>query len=180
MSDETTNSHQRTLSAKHQEFVNWYLRLWNQTEAYMRVYPNCSPSSARANATRLIANASISAEVERRKAELIMSADEVLTRLTEQARAAYSDYFTAEGTVDLERLLADGKGHLIKKIKPTKDGLEVEFYDAQAALVQMAKKHALLTEKSEVNNTTEHRVSDKLQRMIEQVYGSQPSDKTTD
>lgn len=151
MLDETTNSHQQALSDKHLEFVNWYLRLWNQTEAYRRVYPKSNPRSARANAARLIANANVLKEIEHRKAELIMSADEVLTRLTEQARAAYSDYFNADGTVDLDQMLADGKGHLIKKIKPTKEGLEVEFYDAQTALTQIAKKHGLLTEKQELD-----------------------------
>lgn len=126
---------------RQQIFVNEYLKLWNASEAARRA--GYSGRTAASQGQRMLRNVEILAEIERRKAELVMSADEVLLRLTEQGRASYADYFAPDGTVKLEQMIADGKGHLIKKIKPTKEGLEIEFYDAQAALALLAKAHGL-------------------------------------
>jgi hypothetical protein len=76
--------------------------------------------------------------------EMVMSADETLVRLSEQSKSSYSDYLLPNGTVDLVSLIADGKAHLIKSFKHTKEGLNVEFYDAQSALKTVAKHHGLL------------------------------------
>src|SRR5690606_12450797 len=78
-----------------------------------------------------------------------MSADEVLVRLAEQARSAHGAYLSETGGIDMARLLADGKGHLVKGIKQTAYGRNIEFYDAQAALVHIGKHHKLFTEKVE-------------------------------
>jgi phage terminase small subunit len=134
------------LSAKQSAFVEEYLRCWNATDAYQTVYPKSSRDAARAHAARLVANGSIAAEIQRRVDERAMSANEVLDRLAEQARAGYSAYLTADGAVDFARLVADGKGHLVKGIKDTAQGRNIEFHDAQAALVQIGKHHKLFTD----------------------------------
>ena len=128
------------LTAKQQVFIAEYLKCWNASEAARRAGYT---GDANTVGPRLLANVGVSEEVDRRKAEIIMSSDEVMARLTEQGRAAYSTYFTPDGSVNLAQLVADGKGHLIKKIKPTREGLEVEFYDAQAALALLAKANGL-------------------------------------
>lgn len=149
MIDENVNSHQRRLTEKQQAFVGWYLQLWNASEAARRA--GYSESTASEQGSRLLGNANVSAEIDRRKAEILMSANEVSARLTEQGRAAYAEYFNEFGGVDLDRLIKDGKGYLIKKIKPTKEGLEIEFYDAQAALALMAKINGQLRDRTEVS-----------------------------
>lgn len=92
-----------------------------------------------------------------------MSANEVLTRLAEHARADFKDFMsqTGDGEIILDMDKAEGKTHLIKKIsqrrmvRTTKDvvidetTLTVELHDAQAALVQIGKHHKLFTEKVE-------------------------------
>lgn len=138
------------LSIKHQEFVNWYLQLWNQTEAYKRVYPKSSDDAARANAARLIANDNIKAEIEQRVAEKAMTANEVLMRLAEQARGDYSQYLTPYG-VDMNGLIADGKQHLVKGMKPGQFGMTIEFHDAQAALQLIGKHYKLFVDKTELS-----------------------------
>lgn len=76
-----------------------------------------------------------------------MSADEVLMRLAEQARAAYSDAICEDGTVDVAELVSPGRAHLIKSIKFTESGKKnVEFYDAQAALQLLGKHHKLFSD----------------------------------
>ena len=134
-------------TARQEIFIAEYVSCWNASEAARRAGYNGDSNTV---GPRLLANVGIAAEIDRRKALLIMSAEETAIRLTEQAKAAYAEYFNEFGGVDLDRLLKDGKGHLIKKIKPTKDGLEVEFYDAQAALALMAKINGQLRDRTEV------------------------------
>lgn len=52
--------------------------------------------------------------------------------------------------VDVEGLINDGKSHLIKGVKHTPNGINVEFYDAQSALVHVGRHHKLFTDKSEI------------------------------
>ena len=135
-------------TARQEIFIAEYVRCWNASEAARRAGYNGQSNSV---GSQLLANISIAQEIERRKALLIMAAEEVAVRLTEQAKASYAEYFNEFGGVDLDRLLKDGKGHLIKKIKPTKEGIEIEFYDAQAALALMAKINGQLRDRTEVS-----------------------------
>lgn len=80
-----------------------------------------------------------------------MSREEVLARLTEQARAAYCVYIRPDGSTDLERMAADGKMHLIKRIRPTPSGEVVEFYDAQKALELLGRYYDLFPDKVQVD-----------------------------
>lgn len=73
----------------------------------------------------------------------------VVARLSQHAEAAYAPYLRVERgrvTIDLERLINDGWGHLIKGVKETQWGQAVEFYDAQTALIQMGRYHGLFTD----------------------------------
>lgn len=151
------------LSAKQKAFVEEYLRCWNATDAYQAIYPKSSRDAARAHAARMVANGSISEEIQRRVDEQTMSANEVLTRLADHARADYKDFLSvaANGDVALDITKAEGKTHLIKKvtqrrtIRMTKDSeidetvLTLELHDAQAALVHIGKHHKLFADKVE-------------------------------
>lgn len=133
------------LSAKRRAFVEEYLRCWNATEAARRA--GYSARSANPTGSRLLANDSVKACIEQRLKEKAMSADEVLQRLGEHARAPYAPYITDRGTVDLAGLLAAGLGHLIKSTKQDRWGaVTIEFYDAQSALVHLGRHHGLFTD----------------------------------
>lgn len=138
-----------TLTGKRKVFVEAYLATWNASEA-ARQAEYAHPGS---EGHRLLKNAEIAAEIQRRVSERTMTADEVLIRLAEQARAEYSEYITNWGTVNVPHMIADGKGHLIKGIKETAHGRVVEFHDAQAALVHIGKHHKLFTEKVEMEHS---------------------------
>ena len=61
--------------------------------------------------------------------------------------ADLADYILdSRGTVDLEAMKRDGKMHLVKKIKPTRFGNEVEFFDGQTALLNIGRHHKLFTD----------------------------------
>lgn len=136
------------LTRKRKVFIEEYLKCWNGAEAARRAgyrFP-------RRQASYLLTILDIADEIERRIAEKAMSADEVLTRLAEIGRAEYSQYLKNDGTVNLAQLLAGGKGHLVKGIKETKYGKQVEFYDSQRALVDIGKHHGLFTEYHQSQN----------------------------
>lgn len=68
---------------------------------------------------------------------------ELIAQLSEQARNVQADYIMPDGTVDLPRLIADGKRRLIKGTKHTRYGVEVEFMPAFESQVKMAQYHGL-------------------------------------
>jgi len=127
-------------SRKQKAWLEEYLKCWNATEAARRAnyaHPNKrGPENL----------AKFQEEIESRLSELVMSANEALARLSEMARGEWGKYVREDGTLDIRQLVQDGKGYLVKKIKETKDGREYEFYDAQRALVDIAKAHGVFVE----------------------------------
>lgn len=154
------------INTKQRAFIEEYLRCWNATEAAKRV--GYSERTARQQGSRLLSNANISAEISTAISEKAMSADEVLKRLADMARGDMGDFLdiTSMGfVVDLSGAVEKGLTHLIKKVKQrtttsvSKDGteteihdIEIELYDAQAALVQLGRKHALFTDKQDITS----------------------------
>jgi hypothetical protein len=115
----------------------------------------------------------ISEEIDRRYSEKCMGADEVLTRLADQARGvgAYicTDISEALPTVRVKQLLEDGRGHLIKSVKYTDKGAcNIEFYDAQAALIQIGRHHKLFTDRTENDDPG---LNAKIERELEKLAG---------
>ncbi len=142
------------LTPKQQAFVNEYLTCWNASEAARRA--GYSVNTASEQGSRLLGNANIGEEIKRRVADMTMSANEVLVRLTEQARGSMDDFVTFYDGVrlpilDLAKAHADGKMGLVKKLKYTdQGGMEFELYDAQSALTLIGKAHKLFVDKQEI------------------------------
>lgn len=155
------------LTTKQQAFVAHYLICWNASEAARR-----AGYTGQANVVgpRLLANVSIQAAIQERLTELHASADEVLTRITDQARASLEDFVdVAAPSTDLSgaddvqdaKAIASGwrlnlvkaqqlgKLHLLKKLKSGQWGPEIELHDAQAALTLLGKHHGLFIERNE-------------------------------
>lgn len=93
----------------------------------------------------------IKARIEKYFAEIHATTVEVLARLAEQSRGDHSAYIQPDGTVDIESLVADGKGHLIKKITPTRNGLSIEFVDSLRALELIGKTMGLFKREIEIS-----------------------------
>lgn len=88
-----------------------------------------------------------------------MSADEALIRLSNHARGTMEDFVRIKGGlpfVDLTQAAERQQLHLLKKFKVTDKGVEIELYDAQAALVHILKEQHLkageATERLEVDD----------------------------
>jgi phage terminase small subunit len=157
----------KRLSVKHRRFIDeLFLCNLNATEAYMNVYAPKSRDTARVNASRLLTNANISAEIERRLAELKMSADEIILRYSQIARADIGDFMditTVAAQVDLHKAKEARKTGLIKKVKQRttitthKDGsesedhwIELELHDPLRALEQLGRHLKLFTDRVEM------------------------------
>jgi phage terminase small subunit len=142
----------RTLSPKQKLFIDEYLKCFNATEAARRAGYSGGDNVLSQRGYELVRNSEIAEIISKRLQASAMSADEVLMRLGELARSEYEDYLMSDGNVDLPSLLAAGKGHLIKSVKPGKYGAQIEFYDADKSLALIAKHHGLLIDRQQSTN----------------------------
>ncbi len=152
------------LSSKQQMFVEEYLSCFNATQAALRA--GYSEKSARAIGAENLTKPDISAAIGERLSESAMRADEVLMRLAKHARGDIRDYLAVgdDGVdVDLAAAIDAQKTDLIKKlthkktVRTDKDDatteetyIQIEMYDAQAALTQLGRYHKLFTDKQEL------------------------------
>jgi phage terminase small subunit len=145
-----------SLTRKQRAFVEAYLRCWNGTEAALEA--GYSEKSARAIASENLTKPDILSVIEARLTEFHMSADEVLMRLTSIARGNLGDFLTIESygaKVDLTKAQEAAKLNLIKKLKVTKQGVEIELHDPLRALELLGKHYQLFADRLEINWRTE-------------------------
>lgn len=129
-------------------FVDSFLRTFAPLTAMREAgFERCSNLMA----NKLLQKPEIKAEISRRMSSNIMSKEEVLWRLTLQARNKYSEYIDADGKVDLGKMIEDGTIHLVKCITPTRYGVKVEFVDGQRSLELIGKHYKLFTEKIDLS-----------------------------
>lgn len=139
------------LTVKQRAFLVEYLKRGNAAKAAeIAGYANCSVAGVRLRRNKKIADA-----ISEFFRDGEMQASEVVFRLSEQARGLQTNYLSGDGKVDLQALLDDGLGHLVKSVRQTKHGMVVNFYDSQSALVQLGRFHGLFTDK--IDHTVEIR-----------------------
>lgn len=160
------------LTAKQRKFVLRYLANgFHGTEA--AVNAGYSQRSASAQATVLLKNPKVQAEIARLMEEYAMPTAEVLARLARLARSSIDVILDDNGRVDLKKARDAGAADLIKRVtvkrrlNSRREMVEittVEMYDSQAALGLIAKQLGLLRESS-VNLTI---TPDELAQMSEE------------
>ena len=146
------------LTQLQENFVNEYLIDFNATRAAQRAGYEGNDVTLASVGYENLRKPQIAETISQRLQEKAMGPDEVLMRLAEQARNEQGRYITEDGTVNVPALIADGKGHLIKGIKETQHGRNIEFYDAQAALVHIGKHHKLFTDNVEHSGTVDLKI----------------------
>lgn len=85
-------------------------------------------------------------------AERALTAAEVLDQIREIATGAVDELLVACGSgvrIDLKRLIRAGKAHLVKSVKRTKNGWEIEFYSRHEALRDLGRHHRLFADRVE-------------------------------
>lgn len=135
---------QKKLTLKQQAFADYYIELGNASEAYLKAYPNVKKeATARANGSRLLTKANISAYIAERmeelKSERVADQQEIMETLTAVLR----------GEADGAALVGMGMGeqYMKKDMKPT-------VAERIKAAELIGKRYALWTDKQQVENVT--------------------------
>lgn len=160
------------MNHRQQVFVDEYLKCWKAAEAARRA--GYSARTAYSMGPRLLKNVEVRRAIDNRLTNIHMGADEVLKLLADQARGDMADLM-AFSTVSQELDLVEidpktgevkpkPQTKLIKKLKQRtitylakgksdedreENILEIELYDAQAALALIGKHHKLFAERIE-------------------------------
>ena len=142
-----------SLSAKRAAFVIEYLKCFRGIDAAQRAGYSRNRNTLAATASRLLKVEEVKDAIQAALDERLMTAEQALARMSDISRAEYAEYITPSGEVDVERMVADGKGYLIKGIKYNSDGRRiVEFYDAQAGLMAILKHHGKLVDRQDITS----------------------------
>jgi phage terminase small subunit len=141
------------LTSKQRAFISYYLTCWNASEsARLAGY---SEHTAGQIGFNLLKKVEIMEAIKQRLAAMQMSADEILVRLTEQARGSMADFIDPEtAKVNLQKAEQAGRLGLLKSFSRTdgkeSDTVKIELYDAQNALALLGKAHKLFVDRSEI------------------------------
>ena len=141
-------------------FIEFYLICWNGTKA--AELAGYSKKTAQEQSSRLLSNVIVQAAIHKRLKDLQAESNEVITRLTDHARANIELFLDDDNDLDLAVARRNNALGLAKKVKctrrtePRKDQdpviittLEIELHDAQAAIVQLAKIRGLFVDKDQ-------------------------------
>jgi len=159
------------MNNKQKVFVNEYLQSFNATDAAKKA--GYSEKTAYSIGQENLKKPEIAAEIQRRLEALTMSADEVLVRLTEQARGSMEDFLEFQEVeydppriddaghevtkdvvcvgINLVKAKQAGKLHLIKSVVRGKQGLKIELYDAQKALELIGRARGQFVDRTEIS-----------------------------
>lgn len=171
------------LTDRQRMFIHFYLQCFNMAEAGRRA--GYSPTTAEKMGNENYHKPHVYAEIQKGIEAKCMGKDEVLTRLADHARGDMGEFLTP-GTVNYDVKRAEGKTHLLKRLKTktksytpegadqpiTETDVEFELHDPQAALVQIGRHLKLFTDKTELTALVGMVTSDELaaarSRMIEE------------
>lgn len=150
------------LTKKQQLFIEEYFKCnMNATEAAFKVYASKKRETAAVIGSENLKKPKIADEIQRRIDEHAMSANEVLYRLADHARASFDVFLNDYGNITFSSIsdaVENGYGHLIKKlsVRPTKEGVAIslELHDPQSALVHLGRHHKLFTNEVELGDKT--------------------------
>lgn len=123
------------LTQKQRRFIDEYIISGNATQAYLKAGYKVSESVARRNASRLLTNADVKAEIERRNAEIQSEKTADMTEVME--------YLTSVMRGEQSETVATSKGLFT--------GVEVSAKDRIKAAELIGKRHGAWTEKKELS-----------------------------
>lgn len=136
------------LTGKQTAFIEEYFKDFNGVKAAERAGYNGGYFTLAAIASENLKKPKIAKRIAERFQAKIMTADEVLSRLSGMARANISEFVTDTGAIDWDRVRK--QGYLVKRIVHRKDQQsQIELHDAQSALALVGKHLRLFVERTE-------------------------------
>ncbi len=160
MSKAKTDNQEVKLTGKQELFVRHYLVSLNATDAARKAGYQGTSETLAVTGHETLRNPKVARRIKVALDERSMPPEEVLMRLTQQARGDHGNFWQFDHSgrrisLDLEALLEAGFGHLIKEYEVhelTGEITKLKFYDAQAALVHVGKYHKMFTDKTELSS----------------------------
>lgn len=134
------------LTIKQKIFVEHYLATRDRVESARVAGFKGDYATLRVTACRLLTNDNIRKEIDRRLKPFIMTANQVLSGLSEIAENDIAQVFESDGSFDLAKAKERGVSKFIKSIKRDKDTgavTGVEVYSAHEAYRDMGKFYSL-------------------------------------
>jgi phage terminase small subunit len=132
------------LTGKQLAFIEHYLQCGNATEAARRAGYEGSDNSLAVIGHKNLRKPKIAQLIQRRFDAVAMASQEVVLRLSQQARGSMGDFvevhsYGGRPYMTLEKAEKLGVMHLVKKMTQDGSTFSIELYDSQKALVQIAK-----------------------------------------
>jgi len=152
-------------------WLEHYLTNLNASASARLAGYNCSnEGSYRVIGHENLANPMIRAEIKRRLAELLPSPEETLQRLSDIAFANPGEYIGEDGLLDVQALVNDGKGYLLRGMRPVRGGIAYDMVDQLGALKLYGRYHKLFSDQVDVHIETQEPVTkDALDGLVAQV-----------
>jgi hypothetical protein len=150
------NDTELKLTGKQKKFAEAYVICLNATEAASQAGYNGDRNTLRVIGSENLRKPAIRAYIDDVLSQQTLSVQEILGRLSEQARSDMGDFINDDSPdFDLSTIKKSGKSHLVKKIRRTvinQEGrtteiTEFELHDSQTALVHLGKAHGLFVDK---------------------------------
>jgi len=140
------------LTDKQTLFIHWYCILLNATEAAKRAgYGDPENRVSLASlGSETLRNPQVRAEIDKRLKASIPSPEEVLQRVSQRAMLDVTPYLKEDLTLDVKALAQAGLGHLVKGVKPGREGTEIALVDPQTATKMLARYHGLLADRLDI------------------------------
>lgn len=140
-----TKSENQTLTDKEQVFLERYLTHWNGARAAREAgYADPNSSMGFTASYEILRKPYIKRAIAERMYTMCMEANEALSRLAAIARQDITEFMDqdeyGEWHINMDKIIASGKGYLIKSFVPNRLGDPVvEFYSATDALDKLCK-----------------------------------------
>lgn len=139
------------LTDKQHAFIEEYFIDFNATRAAQRAGYEGNLETLASVGCENLRKPHIRERIDQRMQARCMTANEVLSRLADQARMDIGrflhDLGDGEYRLDLDEVTREGKSHLIKSVFQTRYGTRVDLHDSQRALELIGKHLGLFTER---------------------------------
>jgi hypothetical protein len=104
--------------------------------------------------SRVLDSVRVQAAIEAQLSEVSLESSEILERLSDHATSDIGDFLDIDddgnAKINWKKARAADKTKLVKRVRPTKEGLAFELHDAQNALVHLGKYRKLFTDRKEI------------------------------
>lgn len=140
-------------------FVVYYLDTLNATKA--ATLAGFEPTQAAATGLQLLEIPKVREMIRKGLEQRAMPVEEIISRLEAQARADPRQFLALDGDGRIIgfKVTDQSETALLKKVSVTSAGVSIEMYDAQAALIQLAKIRGLFVNRHEITYSWQNAVA---------------------